>query len=204
MVTCSREQTTHRVLNMEADGFRTCSCSRINRPSPRTRLFPWWSVSTDQTHHEVLIHLMGTCSREQTHTWGLDRSQWWKVWLPLSVGEEGRDKLNATRYFLTFSGTPTCSYSVHHELLSWLLVMRQRGSLTAIWYASGGSWMLAVKDETVRKYSEPTVFVTAFVFYIMIPFFILWYCFWISPNIKFYHFQLVSQPFLTIFFLFNC
>ena len=41
---------------------------------------------------------------------------------------------------------------------------------------------------------------TAFIFYIMIPFSILWYRFWISPNIKIYHFQLVLQPFSTIFF----
>ena len=62
-------------------------------------------------------------------------------------------------------------------------------------------WASHVRMKTVRKYSEPT----AFVFYIIIQFSILWYRFRILPNIKIYHFQLVSQPFSTIFFvLFNC
>jgi hypothetical protein len=44
-----------------------------------------------------------------------------------------------------------------------------------------------LRMKTERKYPEPTVFV----FYIMIPFL----------NIKNYQFQLVSQPFSTIFYI---
>ena len=49
----------------------------------------------------------------------------------------------------------------------------------------------------VRKYSEPT----AFVFYIMIPFSILWYRFRILPNIKICHFKWFRNHFQLFFVL---